>query len=565
MMNLGGIAGLRQPQESKIPEGMASLIQSLKDLKRTANPVTPAGTPTVAGQVEQAIAQRLTPQADISQLGTPQMQPVGPGVQQSAQMANIAAQQQQAQQQQAMQAAMQMAQQQPQQPQAPQQPQPMAEGGIALLPADNIARIEQYARGGILGFNGQDRSDVPTTEEDVMKAYRAWQDSKGPWYLPTPQASSESKALENLYIKKLNEFQGAKPQVQSQVDTAAEVANLQERYPAQVPTSKYVSQPSQPSQMAQVASRPGQPGGTQGIQDLLKGLDKPTMEKIVQSSKELFPDNPKIKEMESLTQQIFDLQKQRPDLESEGIAALRQHEAQRKGLLSQQREGDFWGKLSAYGKDLYERGSNDRLNKVISGIDARDRADIDASLIAKQMELKLMDLAHQRKVGNLEQQQKLKKEIIDLDQKRQDNIIQASNISEHLAATVYGQEAGARMTAATMAQKEREMALNRKAMDMQKDQTLLARLNEDIGLKGDKILKDFREQNKLRYDQAEIEPNEQKKKAAKELLDQEAEARKEQAVADLKRQRDLVMQKITGVDMNDMSKWGKNITTTPIK
>lgn len=544
MMNLGGIAGLRQPQESKIPEGMASLIQSLKDLKRTANPVTPAGTPTVAGQVEQAIAQRLTPQADISQLGTPQMQPVGPGIQQSAQMANIAAQQQQAQQQQAMQAAMQMAQ---------QQPQPMAEGGIALLPADNMARIQQYARGGVLGFDGEYGSDVPSADEEQSQYGKPSDLIKNIWqYLTEPTELAKNIAERS---RRSTEETVRKQTTQPTISEAAqEAANLQARYPAQVPTSKYVAEASTPA-ASQVVRQPGQPGGTQGIQDLLKGLDKPTMQKIVQSSKELFPDNPKIKEMEDIQQQIIALQKQRPDLESEGIAALRQHEAQRKSLLGQQREGDFWGKLSAYGKDLYERGSNDRLNKVISGIDARDRADIDASLIAKQMELKLMDLAHQRQVGNLEQQQKLKKEIIDLDQKRQDNIIQASNIGEHLAATIYGQEAGARLTGATMAQKEREMALTRKAMEMQKDQTLLARLNEDISLKRAKVEEDLKKEP--RYQLAMASATDLKDPKAMEqyrAIKSELEGEIQRQLKPLIDQRNALMMKSTGVDT---SKWGQ--------
>lgn len=152
MQGLGGLQsliarGMRNPtQRAPIPPGMQALIQAQQALKQTAAPVTSGGIPTIAGQTEQAIQQHLQPAAP--QMGEPQTQVLGQGIPQAAQMAGIAAQQQQAQQQQALQQAMQMAQQQSQ----PDQAQPMARGGIARLPADNMARMEQYAHGGVLGF-----------------------------------------------------------------------------------------------------------------------------------------------------------------------------------------------------------------------------------------------------------------------------------------------------------------------------------------------------------------------------------------------------------------------------
>lgn len=169
MQGLGGLQsliarGMRNPtQRAPIPPGLQALIQAQQALKQTAAPVTPGGIPTIAGQTEQAIQQQLQPaMPQTPQMGQPQAQVLGQGIPQAAQAAGIAAQQQQAQQQQALQQAMQMAQQQQAQPQPDQtQAQPMAEGGIAQLPADNMARIERYAHGGVLGFSGIKDSEVP--------------------------------------------------------------------------------------------------------------------------------------------------------------------------------------------------------------------------------------------------------------------------------------------------------------------------------------------------------------------------------------------------------------------
>lgn len=181
MQGLGGLQsliarGMRNPtQRAPIPPGLQALIQAQQALKQTAAPVTPGGIPTIAGQTEQAIQQQLQPaMPQTPQMGQPQAQVLGQGIPQAAQAAGIAAQQQQAQQQQALQQAMQMAQQQQAQPQPDQtQAQPMAEGGIAQLPADNMARIERYAHGGVLGFSGEKRSDVP--DDDKNKEFMGGQ------------------------------------------------------------------------------------------------------------------------------------------------------------------------------------------------------------------------------------------------------------------------------------------------------------------------------------------------------------------------------------------------------
>lgn len=60
------------------------------------------------------------------------------------------------------------------------------EAGLAALPAPNMASMDM-AGGGIIAF--EDGGRVPTWEE-VIAAQKRWEESKTPWYMPTPKASS---------------------------------------------------------------------------------------------------------------------------------------------------------------------------------------------------------------------------------------------------------------------------------------------------------------------------------------------------------------------------------------
>ena len=180
--------------QQKLQQAQQELLQSQQALQQTAAPVTPDGTPTVAGQAEQATQQMLAPQAMPSPMGSPQAQVLGPGVRQAAQMAGIAGQQQQAEQQQAMQAAMQMA-----QAQGQQGAQPMASGGIARLPAHNMARMEQYAHGGVIGFSGEGQSDVPST----LGYAPLYEEAKKYGIVLSPYDSAEERAQKIAQVQDL--------------------------------------------------------------------------------------------------------------------------------------------------------------------------------------------------------------------------------------------------------------------------------------------------------------------------------------------------------------------------
>ena len=73
--------------------------------------------------------------------------------------------------------------------------------GIAALPADNMAP-KQMAAGGIIAFD----DGGPVNRAQVDKAYQDWQESKGPWYMPTP-AGSGAKEREQAYLDTLNKYQ----------------------------------------------------------------------------------------------------------------------------------------------------------------------------------------------------------------------------------------------------------------------------------------------------------------------------------------------------------------------
>lgn len=137
---IGQMMPNKQTAGAKIPSGMQALIQAQQALQATAKPTTPAGTPTVAGQMEQAIAQQVQPQAPQ---GLPGMMPADPFREQLMKTLQAQAQAQAQAQQQG----------QPQpQPQAQPQGQPQSapeSQGIAQLAAPNMQGLKE---GGVVGF-----------------------------------------------------------------------------------------------------------------------------------------------------------------------------------------------------------------------------------------------------------------------------------------------------------------------------------------------------------------------------------------------------------------------------
>lgn len=532
---MDGISGLQSlisrgmhgpSQRASIPPGLQALIQAQQALKQTANPVTPAGTPTVAGQAEQAIQQQLQPsQPQMAQpQGMPGMMPSDPFREQLMKTLQM-----QAQQQMQPPGGGQPPEQQPQQP-----PQPMAAGGIAGLPADNMARMEQYAHGGVIGFDGTTRSDVPSGEE-------SWLDKLG----------SVFESLAGRMPERMTPEQKAQ-----KAETAKETERLAEKFPAPLPSSPYVSESvtseektpppvaSGKSKISNVSATPKQPG-----------IAVPSIEDIYKKSDVLAGTNPKIQEIEDLNKKISDLQQQRPDLESQGIEALRAHEQQRKALLDKQRQGDIWNKITSYGQDLYERGGGNRLDKTIGAMDARDKADLDASLLSKQMELKLMDLAHQQKVGNLEGAQKRAKEVADLYEKRQQHLNNIVGFGAQLEGHRFTAQTTAQTHAAEMAMRAKEHQLTREMSDRQRAMSLLENINREIGPNKQKLVTQMADKLDAPSKQAlmlgELEGAKPEAAAKAREIRQQLEQRAEEAIKPLEQQRQMLLNQL------GMANWGQ--------
>lgn len=141
---------MMQAMQSQVPQELSALM-ALQEGMQTGQvaPVTPEGTPTVAGQMAQAATQQMMPPPMPPQM-PPQMQQGMPGMAKMTQQAGIAAQIQAMQQQKMQEAMMQQA------AQATQRPPMMAAGGVASL----NPRIREFAQGGIVGYAGDEDSAV---------------------------------------------------------------------------------------------------------------------------------------------------------------------------------------------------------------------------------------------------------------------------------------------------------------------------------------------------------------------------------------------------------------------
>lgn len=487
MQGLGGLQsliarGMRNPtQRAPIPPGMQALIQAQQALKQTAAPVTSAGIPTIAGQTEQAIQQHLQPAAP--QMGEPQTQVLGQGIPQAAQMAGIAAQQQQAQQQQALQQAMQMAQQQSQ----PDQAQPMARGGIARLPADNMARIERYAHGGVLGFDGENRSDVPDPlvtqtsdtalqkiEADKARNTRDLADkykqslnvmsavaNSGDQQAIQKYAASTQENFDALRNYVNTSYGNRAEQVLNKVLSATVPVEEKPKYTYEEPAKAGIPSTIQQRQVAPPAAPRVESATASPFRPTVKpvapaagiaaGITEPTAAEQFGIAQKIVPENPLRQKILDTGEQILAKQKNRPDIEGQGIAALQQYEQERLRQLEEQKGGDFWRRLGALGRDFYERGSGDRLGRIDDLIAARNSESNKASLVSKEMELKLRDAAHQKEIGNLEAYKKTMEEVASLDEKRTGHMINAAQVGAHLAGQKYTAQMSAASSAATNA------------------------------------------------------------------------------------------------------------------
>lgn len=521
-------------QQSHIPPGLQALMQAQQVLRQQANPMTPTGAPTVAGQTEQAIAQQM--QSQQPQQAAPGMMPSDPFREQLMKTLQMQAQQQMAPPG-GGQPPEQPSQQMPEQP-----PQGMASGGIARLPADNMARIEQYAHGGVIGFYGEEGSVAKTNEDlqaelenarNMAEAAAKSQDTesalsyaskvnqlqselnkrsapavkssrfqssgapkgltterieqikdeykqnlglgampgqyrRGAGGAPVALTEEEKAAATEAALKKQRAGRESRPYTgEYRPSTASvpitsspeemekqETARLLKSHP--VPEwnidsllaqqgAKQVAAPSSPSTQ-RTAVKPAAP-----VAGIAAGIAEPKMADQIAIAQQMVPENPLRQKILGTAEQILAKQKERPDIEGQGIAALQQYEKERLRQLEEQKGGDFFRRMSALGRDFYERGSNDRLGRIDDLIAARNSESNKAALASKEMELKLRDAAHQKEIGNLEAYKKTMEEVASLDEKRTGHMVNAAQVGAHLAGQTYTAKMSAASSAATNA------------------------------------------------------------------------------------------------------------------
>lgn len=379
--------------QSQQQYGLPSLTQEAVNLLQRVSPVTRDGGQTVVSRLAQnAVAQSMPggmpPQAQgLGGLAaaSPQMQPQSPGsIPQAAQASAIAGQQQQAQQQQAMQAAMQMAQQQ-----QPQQPQMMARGGIASLPADNIARMK-YAQGGVIGYSGENDDQLvqPTSDKVLLdiekeKAQKArdlrdaYQQSLGVMssiagsgdqaaiqkYATSTQQTLDAlkKHVEEGYGNRASQVLNSllapsaeRPVAQAKVDySGMDHPHAEAQLP---PVPSPAASRAAPQAAPQAVSRPALQAAPGGIPALIQGMKGPDVAAAIQAARTGIGSDAPITEQEARIKQLGEMMDKLPPAQQEYLQSLKDIQARRLEARKQQAGEEGWDRFMAVMGGLGQSG-----------------------------------------------------------------------------------------------------------------------------------------------------------------------------------------------------------------
>ena len=596
----------RPAKKANIPAGMQALIQAQQILRQQAKPTTPDGQPTVASQVEQAISQEMQPSG-------PGMMPADAFREQLMKTLQMRAQQQMAgqpPQQPPQEPAQQASAQQPPQEQLPIQlppPQSMARGGIARLSADNMARLAQYSTGGVIGFSGVTASDVQDplvtqtsdtallkleTEKAEKARELADKYKKSLSVMSSVANSGDQQAIQKYAGFTQQNLDNLKQYVSSAYGNKSEQALntlLSSSTPAPIkssPSEEMAKQEaarllrSHPAPEWNIDSLVGKgniaspaktvakpqasqvPSPTTSREGIMAGIPIPTSEEAFRAAKKDVPQPEEIAALRSTADERRALQKQRPDVEGMGIAALEKYEQARLGQLEKERGSDFLRKLSAFGRDLYERGEKDRTGGIADAIAARDRENNRAELTAQELKLKLMDAAHQKKVNDLDAYAKSMQDIATLKNQYSNAVTNAAQINAGISEKVFqGQTSAATQAAHNAVQMQiaregnalraSELALNREDLKQRSGESLLNRINEAITLKTEKAKEDIlknRPMLKMQLDMGGM-PNateDQKRQAIQ--ASQELANEMKAIIAPLMQQREQIMAKLNPFD-----------------
>lgn len=442
---------------------------SLAALLQTAQMVTPDQTPTVAAQVAQAAAQKMQSQGIMQ--GMPQAKQdyasAAPSI-----MENMKRQQMQQMVREAM------------QPQS---------AGIEGLPAPNM---QGMAEGGVVGYSGKEGSQVKTqAEEDrerIAAALRAIRDEA---LLPAGAAIADvattiPRGLAGAYNSTIvramraaglpagylpdptgGDFSSATPFYDRMVRGQAEAPKAE---PAAAAPTTPPAPPISPEAQA-LMQRQGPRGGAPapagprppaapaaprepaptGVAQLLP----PTMDrsKVDSAGKEY---DVEAQRQEAVLRRIAAEKeaaiKGMPDLNEQGIAALRRAEAERRRLLGIEQSDDSrrrWaGIFRGWG------GDRDAYDRILTGIANRDSLANQAQLASEQAELKLREAQQAKALGQFDRAKALELEVADLKNKARDDMLKARQVEATLAGNQFATEANLYNTKVVSADKAAERA-----------------------------------------------------------------------------------------------------------
>lgn len=440
----------------QIPSGLQALMQASQILQQQAAPTAPGPQgpqPTVASQVQQAVAQQTQPS----------MQQVG-------EQAGIAGQ------------LMAQRQQQAQNPQAVAQmaAEMLRQQGVGSLPSNM-----QFRGGGIIGYAGPTGSAVEDPEAGMSMSERADRqlEEKGsiddPYYgfpptirealkadeaarregraapesypvpgpagienIPRPKTEQEAIAAERRIreerLRDMELLRQRREEQRRRVENALESAGQAQAvaggqraledyykpYPKRgemrvtdsvVEPEKVAAPPAPPvvDKTKVPAGTPPPPPKDAGITAALP-RPAPALTPAVAQAVPVptYPTVAEPEESQKLRKGIADIgaellkaRKSQADLESEGIVALQRSEQERKRLLDSKRSRDSFNSLMALADSLYTRGNQYQAYKA--SMEARDEADRLSNLAHEEAVIKLKQARQAKEMGNIELERQL--------------------------------------------------------------------------------------------------------------------------------------------------------------
>jgi hypothetical protein len=503
--------------QTQIPSGLQALMQASQVLSSQASPTAPGPQgpqPTIAERVNQQIkqvAQPQPPQGGIAGL-TPNMQEIG-------KQAGVAGQI--------------MAQRQAQQQQQAQNPQAVAQMAAQMLQSKGVAGLPSnmgFKEGGIIGFDGEERSDVPAPNVpgmdklmEIMKnaegteiastdnqvALQALEDARKRLYSyglkqrrDDPEgfvaAQNQFNAAENAYRKaKREQFSSETGPAGALGKTLSPAASpvAAQAYPDElrrgrattpgigIPAALPVKDaavnppPTAPSMAAATAAAPVKAGiPTVTIPETkidTSGIAEPTMKGALEGARQIVTGNADqtIKDLKAIRDEREKIKAGMTDLNAEEIKALEEDRAARRQLAASKAERDQFNRVQSFFRDLYTRG--DSYSNVQAGIFARDEAERLAEKEHKKAVILLKKAQQAEKLGDLDRKAQYLKEYQDIKDKETTLLTQAAQISARIDESKYGKKMDAASTQAQI-----DSANVRTAVEInQRNQALQANLD----------------------------------------------------------------------------------------